>query len=87
MVPVLPPNTLILASYRFGLLKPDDVVVFLHEGKEKIKRISEIRGGEMFVLGDHADASTDSRQFGWVYTSSVIAKVIYPRNLKPVKSD
>jgi nickel-type superoxide dismutase maturation protease len=85
MMPVLPPNTLIIGWRRFRSMKPGDVVIFEHEGKEKIKRIKEIRGSEIFVLGDHSDASTDSRHFGWIYSSSVIAKVVYPRKLDTVE--
>lgn len=84
MLPVLPPNTTIVGVRRFRSLKPGDVVIFLHDGKEKVKRIREIRGSEVFLLGDHGDASTDSRHFGWIYASSITAKVIYPRNLTPI---
>lgn len=87
MVPVLPPNTVIVAKLWWSRLKPGDIVIFVHDGKEKIKRIQELRGGEMYVLGDHPDASTDSRHFGWIYTESVKAKVIYPRNLLPVTDE
>jgi phage repressor protein C with HTH and peptisase S24 domain len=86
MMPVLPPNTLVIAWKNFRKLRPDDVVIFQHEGKEKIKRIQDVRGSEIFVVGDHPDASTDSRHYGWIYESDVVAKVIYPRDLRPINT-
>lgn len=80
MMPVLPPNTLILAR-RSKKLREGDIVVFLHDDKEKVKRISELNTYELFVVGDHDDASTDSRHFGWVAKDTVIGKVFLPRKL------
>lgn len=78
MMPVLPPGTYVWATGVFKNLKVDDTVIFLHEGREKIKRISEIKDNQLFLLGDHAEASTDSRQFGWIDSSTVIARVFWP---------
>ena len=83
MMPVLPPGTLV-AARRPTRMRQGDVVIFYHEGREKIKRISELKDGRVYLLGDHADASTDSRQFGWIPLEMVIAKVIWPRNLQPI---
>lgn len=83
MMPVLPPNTLVVGLRYFRRLNPGDVIIFVHEGREKIKRIREIREDELFVVGDHTDASTDSRHYGWIGAHGVVAKVIRPRDLKP----
>ena len=64
-------------------LQEGNVIIFEHEGKEKIKRILEItEGGELYVEGEHAEASKDSRHFGAIHKSSVIGKVIWP-SVKP----
>lgn len=78
MMPVLPPGTYIWATGWFKNLKIGDIVMFFHDDKEKIKRIDEIKGDELFVTGDHAEASTDSRQFGWITQDKVIAKLFWP---------
>lgn len=80
MLPVLPPGTIVYGWRWFRKLKPGDVVIFLHNDKEKIKRIDRIEDGRVYVLGDHAEASTDSRHFGWLDIEDVLAKVIWPHS-------
>ena len=60
-------------------LKAGDVVIVSHDGLEKIKRIEKQQGDLIYLLGDNAGASTDSRQFGWVQASSIVAKVVWPK--------
>jgi phage repressor protein C with HTH and peptisase S24 domain len=79
MVPVLPPGTLVWGRTWFWGLKPEDVVVFRRGDKEMLKRVERVDGDELFVVGDHVEASTDSRHFGTISKATVIAKVIYPR--------
>jgi type IV secretory pathway protease TraF len=79
MVPVLPPGTLVLGMTYFRVLKRGHVVVVSHEGKEKVKRIDEIKDNEIYVLGDHPETSTDSRQFGWLPVTAVKARIFWPR--------
>jgi nickel-type superoxide dismutase maturation protease len=78
----LPPGTLVIAHKAIKNLKPGQVVIVRHDGKEKIKRINEIKDNQIFLLGDYEQASTDSRHFGWVGQEYVIARAFWPRRLK-----
>lgn len=79
MVPVLPPGTKVLGWKYIMRLHVGDVVVVVHDGKEKIKRVNQIKNDQIYVLGDHSDTSTDSRHFGWLPVESVKARIIWPR--------
>lgn len=85
MVPVLPPNTLIVGFKKFRNLQINDVVIFVHNDREKIKRITDMRDNEVYVLGDLADESTDSRHFGWIPQEHIVAKVVIPRDVSPAE--
>lgn len=78
MMPVLPPGTHVLATGLYKKLEVGDTVIFLHDGKEKIKRINQIDGTKLYVLGDHPEASKDSRHFGWIEKDTVLGKVFWP---------
>ncbi len=60
-------------------LNAGDVVIVSHDGLEKIKRIKKQQGDLIYLLGDNATASTDSRDFGWVQAKTIIAKVVWPK--------
>jgi len=60
-------------------LQAGDVVIVVHDGLEKIKRIERQQGDVVYLLGDNPGASTDSRQFGWLPANAIVAKVIWPR--------
>jgi SOS-response transcriptional repressor LexA len=60
-------------------LQAGDVVIVSHNGIEKIKRIERQQGDLIYLLGDNAGASTDSRDFGWLPAKTIVAKVIWPK--------
>jgi phage repressor protein C with HTH and peptisase S24 domain len=78
MEPTLKAGQIVLAS---SLLRcrTGDVVVLAHNGLEKIKRIEKLENTRVFIVGDNPAASTDSRSFGWIPQSAVIARVIWPK--------
>ncbi len=82
MEPSLTHGQLIVAIRR-SRPKPNQIVIVLHDGKEKVKRISEVDGAHVFLLGDNPDQSKDSRQFGLVLSNSILGTVLWPRRKTP----
>ena len=80
MAPTLRPGSLVV-GVRARKIRPGHVVIVRHEGVEKIKRVKDIRLGEVFLTGDNALHSTDSRDFGWLDMGSVVARVAWPVRL------
>jgi len=79
MLPAFRANQIVIASGWFTHADTNDVVIFMHHGLEKIKRIRDIDSQKgIFVIGDNALESTDSRSFGWIDFNEVRAKVIWP---------
>jgi nickel-type superoxide dismutase maturation protease len=54
-----------------------DVVAVEHDGRTIVKRVESIDGEAITVLGDNADASTDSRTFGPVGRAAVMGRAVY----------
>ena len=82
MAPMLTPGQLIIATPWFRKLKPGQVVILEKNQRELVKRIERIEQDKLFVIGDNLDASTDSRQFGWLDIQHVTARVIRPNLAK-----
>lgn len=78
MYPTLEKGQWVLVRRR-PTIKLNDIVVFMHEGSEKVKRVCGMQGDFLYVLGDNPRYSTDSRQYGYVRRSSVIGIVVFPR--------
>lgn len=64
-------------AYVFSRPKIGDVIVFKKDSKEYIKRVQKIQGNQIYVLGDNAQDSQDSRAFGSINKSDIVGKVIY----------
>jgi nickel-type superoxide dismutase maturation protease len=70
----------IVAIRRSANIEVGDVVMVQHEGLEKIKRVARLEPARIYLLGDNPAASTDSRNFGWLGSESIIGKVVWPRH-------
>ncbi len=79
MLPTLRSGFIVVASGRFKVLAVGDVVIVWHGGLEKIKRIAGKKGDRLYLRGDNDAHSTDSRSFGWLHESVVVAKVLWPK--------
>ncbi len=53
----------------------NDVVLLVHGGIEKIKRIKSVYNNEIYVVGDNPEYSTDSRNFGLIPLKNVKARL------------
>ena len=87
MVPVLPPGTLVFGWRWFNHLKTDKVIIFVRDNRETVKRIDYVKDEGLFVLGDHAETSTDSRHYGVIPETTVEAVVVWPRTHKVIAED
>ncbi len=84
MSPSIIKNSIIIVSYIpyfFTQPKIGDIVIVKHPHKNIsiIKRIQKIKNNKYYILGDNSYQSTDSRDFGYIDKSLIIAKKI---NLK-----
>ncbi len=76
MLPALPEGKLVVAIRWYRRLRVGDIVIFEHAGLEKIKRITKMKSGNVYVTGTNPAHSTDSRHFGWLNTEDIKAKVL-----------
>jgi len=79
MLPALRPGRVVIATSLFRRPDIGDVIIVEHQRLEKIKRVTKLRHNQVFVSGDNTLNSTDSRDFGWLPYSAIVAKIIWPR--------
>lgn len=85
MVPALRPGTIVV-GLRVHKVSVGDIVIVHHDGLDKIKRVQQVRPGAVFLAGDNISQSTDSRHFGWLDHSLVIAKVVWPNRKRRMQA-
>jgi nickel-type superoxide dismutase maturation protease len=82
MLPTLLPGREVLINPRaYTQQEPqvDDLVVAAHPqqpGFLIIKRVAAVGEGAFDLRGDNPEASTDSRQFGWVSRDRILGQVV-----------
>src|SRR5690349_17467489 len=76
MAPTLVHGDLVVGVWP-GRVKPGHMVVVRHDNLEKIKRVQAVRADGVFLVGDNAAHSTDSRDFGWLPLGAVTARVVW----------
>jgi signal peptidase I len=77
MLPTLKPGQQILVSslpYSFSRVKVGDLIAFKGVDKFIVKRVREVMGDRLQVIGDN---KKDSKDYGWIQRQRVIGKVIY----------
>ena len=78
MSPALQPGDWVLAR-RGRHIQPGDVVLTAdpRDRRPLVKRVSWIVDGEAYLLGDNAEASTDSRVFGSIPAADIRTRVMW----------
>ena len=80
MLPTLKNGDAVLINPK-AKLKRGDIVLANHPYKRSVKILKRIKefteNGDLFLIGDNADESTDSRTFGAVRLKCVLGKVTY----------
>ncbi len=73
----------ILVCWKTPKAQVNDIVIVLHDGMEKVKRLADVRTHHIYLLGDNPSSSTDSRHIGWLPKVAIIGKVIWPKTFSP----
>jgi phage repressor protein C with HTH and peptisase S24 domain len=76
MLPAIAPGRVVWATSLYRRIRRGDVIIVTHDGLEKIKRVQNVRAGSVFVVGDNAASSTDSREFGWLADDHIVGRLL-----------
>lgn len=63
-----------------------DMVIIKQGNREIVKRVKYVDGDKVYVTGDNADESTDSRHFGPISLDQIVGKVIFALEDHPERS-
>ncbi len=76
MLPAIRPGQLVAAVRK----KPQvgDVVLATVDGRDVVKRVGQLSGGRVYLLGDNPTVSTDSRTYGFITAKAVFGVVMWP---------
>lgn len=84
MLPTLSPGQIVIYISWWYRLRVGSIVIFKHDNLEKIKRVHAINEGQLYVLGDAAKLSTDSRHFGYIARQQVLGVLLPSTSVRKV---
>ncbi len=86
MEPTLSPGDIVLfKGARLEKLNVGDIVLARTGGLEVVKRIAGFGDGQVWLLGDNPEQSTDSRKHGYVDVANVVARIVLVLRVKKGK--
>ena len=67
----------VVVACRFLPATTGSVHIIQHGNKEIVKRVQLVSNKGYYVVGDNALRSTDSRHFGWLQRTAMVARVLF----------
>lgn len=84
MLPTLSDGQIVIA-HQIRNFKVGQVVIAHVNGREVVKRITKIKNGSVYLLGDNEKHSTDSRTFGYISDVNIQGIVFWPKGVSILK--
>lgn len=76
MRPVLSSGQMIVC-WTSQIVHKGDVVVARQDQREIVKRVQNVQRNVVWLVGDNAPHSTDSRDFGWIDKSAILGVMVF----------